>query len=96
MTESVSRLTDKEVMNSVRETLEVVGLKGAGSVSWMLLEAEAEKVTNDVKDPKRKRLAELIYIRMALDTLEKAYEEEKHVHETGEQPTYDAGPGSTG
>jgi hypothetical protein len=89
--ESVNRLTDEEIMASVKETLEVVGLKGAGSVAWMLLEAEAEKITSDVQDPKRKRHAELIYIRMVLDTLESNYREEKEIHEGGEEPTYDAG-----
>lgn len=88
---SENRLTDEEITESVRETLEVVGLKGAGSVAWMLLEREAEKVTSDIEDAKRKRHAELIYIRMVLDTLESNYQDEKRVHETGEEPEYDAG-----
>ena len=95
MAESVNRLDDDEIMKEVEYCLKEVGLQGAASVAWALLEKEAEKVTDDIKDdPKRKRMAELIFIRMMLDRLNADWEDEKRVHETGEEPKYDAGPGA--
>jgi len=88
---SVNKLSDGEMIKTVEEIVKVVGLQGAASVGFGIIEAEAEKVASEIENPKAKRAAELTYIRMVLDTMESAYEEEKHVHETGEEPTYDAG-----
>lgn len=91
--DSFNKLTADEMIEEVTYAVREVGLDNAGSVAFSLIEKEAEKVSSDIKDnPKHKRTAELIYIRMVLDIMERAYEEEKQVHETGEEPRYDAGP----
>ncbi|QEQ93681.1 hypothetical protein SEA_ZUKO_103 [Streptomyces phage Zuko] len=92
MTESINHLTADEARNALEEMITVLGCEGAASIAENFIEREAEKVTADIKDPKKKRGAELVIFRMILDKLEAAYAEELHVHETGEEPTYDAGP----
>jgi len=91
MADSVNKLTADEIRAKIEEGLTVIGYEGAGSIAEFLIDQEAEKVTADIEDVKAKRGAELIYIRMVLDQLEAAYAEELHVHETGEEPTYNAG-----
>lgn len=91
MAESVNKLTADEMREKLNHALDVIGYEGAGSIAEYLIDQEAEKATSEITDPKAKRGAELIYIRMVLDQLERAYAEELHVHETGEEPTYDAG-----
>ncbi len=91
MAESINRLTSDEVEKAVRQALYEIGSEGAASVAEQLIEREAEKVASEIKDPKKRRGAELVIFRTILDKLEAAYAEELHVHETGEEPTYDAG-----
>lgn len=88
---SINKLTSDEVREVVEEALTEAGCEGAANVSELLIEAEAEKVTAEIKDPKRRRGAELVIFRMILDKLEVAYAEELHVHEGGDEPTYYAG-----
>lgn len=96
MAESINRLTNDEAREAFENMINVLGCEGAASIAENFIEREAEKVAADIKDPKKKRGAELVVFRMILDTLERAYAEELHVHETGEQPRYDAGPGTAG
>lgn len=91
MAESINKLTADEVQAATHEALYVIGSEGAASVAEQLIEREAEKVASEIEDPKKKRAAELVVFRTILDRLEAAYAEELHVHETGEEPTYDAG-----
>jgi hypothetical protein len=88
---SINHLTADESREALEHMLTVLGCEGAASIAENFIEREAEKVTEDIKDPKVKRGAELVVFRTILDTLEKAYAEELHVHETGEEPTYHAG-----
>jgi hypothetical protein len=91
MSESINRLTTDEARQAFDHMINVIGAEGAASIAENFIEREAEKVTADIKDPKAKRGAELVIFRMILDKLEAAYAEELHVHETGEEPTYNAG-----
>lgn len=96
MAESINKLTADEAREHLEHMLTVLGCEGAASIAENFIEREAEKVTAEIKDAKKKRGAELVVFRMILDTLERAYAEELHVHESGEQPRYDAGPGNAG
>lgn len=91
MSESINRLTSDEARKALEHMLDVLGCEGAASIAENFIEREAEKVASEIEDPKKRRGAELVIFRTILDKLEAAYKEELHVHETGEEPTYDAG-----
>ncbi len=91
MAESINKLTAEEAREAFEEMINVLGCEGAASIAENFIEREAEKVTADIKDPKKKRGAELVIFRTILDKLERAYAEELSVHETGEQPRYEIG-----
>lgn len=93
MSESINELSADEVRKHVENAIKGWG-GGAHHTAWELLEREAEKVTEGITPYKAKRAGELIYIKGILDKMLGAYEEEKHVNETGEETTYDAGEGS--
>lgn len=93
--ESINRLTADEAREALEEMLTVLGCEGAASIAENFIEREAEKVASEITDPKKKRGAELVIFRTILDTLEKAYQEELHVHETDEQPRYNFGDGGS-
>jgi hypothetical protein len=90
---SINKLTSDEARKAFDEMINVLGCEGAASIAENFIEREAEKVASEIKDPKKKRGAELVVFRTILDKLERAYREELHVHESGEEPTYDAGAG---
>jgi hypothetical protein len=96
MAESINRLTNDEAREAFENMINVLGCEGAASIAENFIEREAEKVAADIKDPQKRRAAELVVFRIILDKLEAAYAEELHVNETGEQPRYDAGPGNVG
>ena len=91
MAESINRLTTDEARKAFDHMINVLGCEGAASIAETFIERESEKVASEITDPHKKRGAELVIFRTILDTLERAYAEELHVHETGEQPRYDAG-----
>lgn len=91
MAESINKLTADEAREALEHMITVLGCDGAASIAENFIEREAEKVAAEITDPKMKRGAELVIFRTILDTLERAYAEELHVHETGEQPRYNAG-----
>lgn len=88
---NINYLTSDEARKALEHMITVLGCEGAASICENFIEREAEKVTEEIKDPKMKRGAELVIFRTILDKLEYAYRQELEVHETGEQPTYDAG-----
>lgn len=89
---SINHLTTDEAREAFENMITVLGCEGAASIAENFIEREAEKVAAEITDPTLKRKAELVVFRTILDKLELAYREELHVNETGEQPTYDAGP----
>jgi len=89
--DSINKLTSDEARDALENMITVLGCEGAAAIAEVFIEREAEKVASDIKDVKAKRGAELTVFRMILDKLEAAYAEELHVHETGEQPTYEIG-----
>lgn len=91
MAESINKLTTDEARAAFEDMINVLGCEGAASIAENFIEREAEKVASEITDPYKRRGAELVIFRTILDTLERAYAEELSVHETGEQPTYDAG-----
>ena len=91
MNESMNNLNDDEMRDALREAIEEIGLRGARGVAWHIIDKESEKVTSDISDDKRKRLAELAYTRMVLDSLESAYREELDIANGGDEPVYHAG-----
>jgi hypothetical protein len=90
---NINYLTSDEARKALDYMLDVMGCEGAASICENFIEREAEKVTEEITDPKKKRGAELVIFRTILDKLERAYREELDTHETGEGPTYDAGAG---
>lgn len=92
MSENINKLTSDEARKHLEHMLTVLGCEGASEIAENFIEREAEKVASEIEDPKKRRGAELVIFRTILDRLERAYAEELHVHETGEQPTYDFGP----
>lgn len=94
MTESMNELTDDELRATVEEIITVIGKGDSSSVSWDIMMREAEKVTTDIPEEapnNGKAHAELAYMRMMLDSLESAYQEELDVANGGDGPTYFAG-----
>lgn len=91
MNESMNKLTNDEITDEVKIVLEEVGLTGAASIAWSLMEKEAEKITSDITDDTAKRLAELNYINMMLEQLKDNYQEELDIANGGDEPTYFAG-----
>lgn len=93
---NMNRLTTEEAREAFKEMINVFGAEGAASIAENFIEREAEKVAAHVGDRESnyylKRKAELVVFRTILDKLEAAYQEEMNVNETGEQPTYNAGP----
>lgn len=85
---SMNKLTADEARMHLEQMLNVFGCEGAAEIAENFIEREAEKVTADITDPKKRRGAELVIFRTILDKLERAYAEELATHETGEGPTY--------
>ncbi len=90
MSQSMNKLTTAEAREAFENMINVLGCEGAASIAENFIEREAEKVASEIEDPHKRRGAELVIFRTILDTLERAYKEEMEVHETGEQPTYEA------
>lgn len=91
------KLTAAEIRAAVEEAITVVGHDDAASIAEFLIEKEAEKVASAAigekvagEDYSVRRALELTHIRHGIDRLENAYDEELHVHRTGEQPVYQA------
>lgn len=94
--ENINHLTADEARAALNQILDEFGERSAASIAENFIEREAEKVAADVGDKgdnyKAKRRAELVVFRMILDKLENAYAEELAYNESGETPTYEAGP----
>lgn len=88
---TMNELTNDEMRDALRVVLDEIGLTGARSIAWHIIDAEGEKVTSDITDNKAKRIAELRYARMILDSLETVYKEEWDIANGGDEPVYNFG-----
>lgn len=92
----VKKMTAAEIRAALEEALEIHGFESMASIVEHLIEKAAENDSSmlegqgDIDTPKNRRGIELSTFRSILDKLSAAYDEELHVHRTGEQPVYQA------
>lgn len=83
----MNKLTHDELRAALEEAIGF-GDEGVASIIEHMIEKECEKVTSDMTDKKARRVSELLYFRMILDKLERAYSEESDIAHGGDEPKY--------